>query len=122
AELENYASLVFNDPDDDQLDTVNAPSPVSVTIDEPILEITKSAIDFRAEIMAGSEVTYEIEVAHAGNSSADAYEVIISDPANSQLNNVSNVAVLASGISVPSYEVVDGTLRVPATADGGFDL
>lgn len=88
---------------------------------EPVLSITKSIVP-PLPVDAGDPITYTIAVTHAATSGADAFDVVVLDPIPAHLVNPTVVSVTATGIPAPSAEITGGSLRVPALADGTFDL
>jgi LPXTG-site transpeptidase (sortase) family protein len=90
---------------------LNAVSPTPLNIVEPELTIIKIANVDTA--LPGAEITFTITVSHTGNSTADAYDVIVEDILPSGLNYVPGSLVHVSGI-VPTTldDTADPTLRV----------
>jgi fimbrial isopeptide formation D2 family protein/uncharacterized repeat protein (TIGR01451 family) len=85
---------------------------------EPVLQINKVATSFPTEVGPGSTITYQIDVSHHPDSSADAVDIVLSDVLNSQLENINNVIISSSaGISDPSSQVSGNTLTVPNSVD-----
>ncbi|MDW8267631.1 MAG: isopeptide-forming domain-containing fimbrial protein [Anaerolineae bacterium] len=88
---------------------------------EPVLSVSKSVVP-PLPVDAGDPVTYTITIAHAGTSGANAFDVVVLDPIPAHLVNPVVASVTAVGIPTPSTEITGGALRVPALADGSFDL
>jgi fimbrial isopeptide formation D2 family protein/uncharacterized repeat protein (TIGR01451 family) len=120
--LTNSASMTFTDPNNgSNTITVNAPTSRSITINEPILTISKQAVVIPSPVQAGSVVTYRLVIAHHANSNADAQQVVISDPINSGLGTISNVQISTTGsVAAPSFSTAGNNLTVPTS--GGFTL
>ncbi len=88
---------------------------------EPVLSIVKTVVP-PLPIDAGDLVTYTIAITHTATSGAAAFDVVVLDPIPAHLVNPIVVGVTAVGIPAPSAEISGGLLRVPALADGSFDL
>ncbi len=93
----------------------------SLVLVEPVLSITKTVVP-PLPIDAGDLVTYTIAITHAATSGAGAFDAVVLDPIPAHLVNPIVVNVTAVGIPAPSAEISSGVLRVPALADGTFDL
>lgn len=118
--LANTAGLVFDNPNAAGVLSVTDSVPVVITVIEPILDISKTASSIPPLVQAGSSVEYEIVVTHNASSNADAYEVVIQDPAQTNLT-ITNVSVAVTGsIPTPSSTFAGNTVLVPAT--GSFTL
>ncbi|KXK26078.1 MAG: hypothetical protein TR69_WS6001001372 [candidate division WS6 bacterium OLB20] len=118
--LGNTAGLVFDNPNGPGTLAENDLVPENITVLEPILQLTKTASSVPAEVEAGTTVEYEIEVQHHANSNSTAHDVVINDPAQSNLT-ITGVSVNVTGsISTPSSTFTGNTVRVPAS--GSFDL
>ncbi len=92
-----------------------------VDLIEPVLTIDKSLVTpLPSPLDAGTDISYQIVLQHDSTSLADAFDVVLADAAPSQLFNVRNVIVTASGITAPDFDLTGNDIRVPST--GTFDL
>lgn len=123
-DLDNYGAIAYTDPNDGVSTLTGRDNVAStVTVIEPVLEITKTATSFPANVESGTTVTYQLDIAHNASSTADAYEVVINDPGTAELINLSSVSVVVGGtasISAPTHSIAGDVLRVPAS--GSFTL
>ncbi|MCB0184108.1 MAG: isopeptide-forming domain-containing fimbrial protein, partial [Caldilineaceae bacterium] len=100
---------------------------VSITVVEPVLALDKQIISPLPEPLGlGNYVTYTLVVNHSGSSNrSDAFDLVLTDTLPVGLAGAQIVSVTPSGsplIAAPSAEFVGNALRVPALADGSFDL
>ncbi|MAU00242.1 MAG: hypothetical protein CL608_24140 [Anaerolineaceae bacterium] len=94
-----------------------------VNLIEPVLMIDKNLVTpVPSPLDAGTDISYEIVLQHAGASLADAYDVVVADAVPSQLFNVRNVNVSATGIAAPDFDLTGNDIRVPSVGTGTFDL
>ncbi len=80
---------------------------VTVTVVEPDLEITKTTDDTTPTY--GQTLTYTLNVAHTATSTADAFDVVVTDTIPSGLTYVDNSATAPAGWTV-SYDAATHTL------------
>ncbi len=95
---------------------------VTVTVVEPDLEITKSVDDDTPTY--GQTLTYTLHVAHTADSSADAFDVTVTDVIPAGLTYVANSATAPAGWSV-AYDDTTKTLTWTgdlSQATGSIDL
>ena len=94
---------------------------VRVTLVEPDLRIVKSLVPSTpTTIRPGATVTYEISITHSPTSTADAFNVVLTDVIPAELLDSHVVSVTAIGIPAPIAEINGGVLRVPAS--DSFDM
>jgi fimbrial isopeptide formation D2 family protein/uncharacterized repeat protein (TIGR01451 family) len=134
--LVNQASARYTDPESGVV-SLPDPTPPTITVEEPILAITKTLVSvLPAPVGVGSVASYQLELAHNGGSSKTAYDVRILDtlPAGLSLNLPASVTLNggAAGVSDSSLgNVLDititalpvaGSVTVAYTADLTSDL
>ncbi|MBK8900438.1 MAG: carboxypeptidase regulatory-like domain-containing protein [Anaerolineaceae bacterium] len=94
---------------------------VNISLVEPVLQITKQLVaPVPDPLDAGSSISYQIVLAHASTTAADAYDVVITDTLPSTLTGITVDSVAVSGIADPGYDLTGNTIRVPAA--GSFDF
>ncbi|GAB4429363.1 MAG: hypothetical protein OHK0015_13220 [Chloroflexi bacterium OHK40] len=120
--LSNTASLSFTNPNTGLPSSVSDPVAEPITLVEPVLQVAKTISGAPSPADAGATVTYEVLIEHAATSDRPAYDVVVSDPIPASLTNPAIISVTATGIAAPSAEIAGGVVRVPAAADGSFDL
>ncbi len=97
----NTATLRFDDPalPARTVPDSNPANDPTVTVVEPVLSISKAQLSVSpSPAQLGSVVTYRITVAHAGSSTAPAYDVAITDVLPAALTlNLSSVSITLNG-------------------------
>ncbi|MEM7465608.1 MAG: isopeptide-forming domain-containing fimbrial protein [Pseudomonadota bacterium] len=88
---------------------------VDVLVVEPQLTLQKDLLTPSSGVVAGDTVTYRITVSHTGGSSADAYDLNISDDIPAILNGISIDSALINGVTDVSglFAIVGGDLVTP---------
>ncbi|HRW09688.1 MAG TPA: isopeptide-forming domain-containing fimbrial protein, partial [Caldilineaceae bacterium] len=100
---------------------------VAITVVEPVLALDKQIVSpLPKPLGLGGYVTYTLILNHSGSTNrADAFDVVLTDTVPVGLDGYQIVSVTPGGspaITAPSAEFIGNTLRVPALADGSFDL
>jgi len=96
-----------------------ATDPETVELVEPELNITKKVTSNTAEIEAGDTVTYEIVVSHTMGSTADAFDLDLSDNLPAELEGYMLAADIDGADARSSFDITGGVL---STTSGAVDL
>ncbi len=111
--LVNRASLAFTDPESGST-AVNAPDARTVTVVEPLLTLDKTASPNTA--LFGGVVTYTLVVANAGPAStADAFDILLSDVLPAGLTYVSGSLAHTAGTAPAALAESGGTITATWT-------
>ncbi len=111
--LVNRASLAFTDPESGTT-TINAPATRTVTVIEPVVTLDKTVSPNTA--LFGGVVTYTLVVANAGPAStADAYEIDLSDVLPAGLTFVPGSLAHTAGIAPATLAESSGTITATWT-------
>ena len=95
----------------------------NINLIEPVLTIDKTLVPpIPSPLDAGTDISYQIVLQHDGASLADAFNVVVADAVPSELFNVRNVVVTATGIAAPDFDLAGNDIRVPSAGTGTFDL
>lgn len=118
--LVNSFNVLYDKDGDGTPDTNPTPSnSVPTTVVEPDLAIAKTITTATSQVEAGDTVTYQIVVQHSGASTADAFDLNISDLIPAQLGNVTLDSALIGATNVAaSLNLTGNTL----TTTGDIDL
>jgi large repetitive protein len=114
----NSGRLTYQNPNDNSTAIVNAPTPRTITVIEPLLNVAKSRDQATPD--AGDVVTYTVTVSHKAASASVARDIVLSDALPAGVTNAVVTGVTATGITAPDATVSAGAVRVPAS--GSFDL
>ncbi|MBL8056754.1 MAG: DUF11 domain-containing protein [Anaerolineales bacterium] len=120
--LTNTAALRYTNPNTGRPTALSDPTGAGITVVEPVLSLAKTVLIAPTPVEAGKVVTYQVVLAHAAASRAPAYDVVLTDVVPAALVNPVILGVAAGGLTPPSAEAAGALLRVPAAADGAFDL
>jgi|GEM_PF-711832 len=114
----NTATLQYTDGTTPGTTTVTDPTtPGPITVVEPVLAIDKTITTPTTNIDAGDTVTYQIVINHTGASTADAFDLNLSDDLPAGLNGVTIVSALIGSTNVSSLFAINGSGDLVTTGD-----
>ncbi len=118
--LTNDASLAYTHGTTLATTAVASASTPAVTVVEPQLEVAKTITSDVTNLDAGDTVTYEIRVRHTALSTADAFDVVITDQLPAELRNYTLVSAVIGVTDVSgalTLNATTGALSTTGTID-----
>ena len=113
--LDNSASLLFTDPDDASTTTLTD-GPETITVIEPVMNISKT---FNPDLLAINETT-QVTLVVTNTGTSPAYDVIIEDPF--PLDTFQSLTEVSTPVDFTYQEVLTGSDRVAQYAGGPIEV